>query len=186
VLLLAVGGTLGQGLSPFAPSTEMAVAATPAPDGACQALMETSANIFNMPFHFYFTHTDPDGKTRTMEDIFVDGVAYVPVRGKWFRMPISSMDTRDLVQLGLKEAKNLSCRVLRDESVNGESATVFSVHSENEHGIHDAQVWVSKSRRLLLREETDTQKPGESRKSHVSLRLDYNNVQAPKVSEALR
>jgi len=186
VLLVVVGGTLGPGLSPFAPPTEMAKAATPALDGTCQALIGTSAKIFNMPFHFYFTHTDPDGKTTTMEDVFVDGAAYVPIRGKWFRMPVSSMDTKDLVQLSLKDAKNLSCHALRDESVNGESATVYSVHSEDERGIHDALVWISKSKGVLLREETDVQKPGQSGKSHASVRFDYNNVQAPKVSDPIR
>jgi hypothetical protein len=186
MLVVAVGGTFAPRPSPMAQPTEMALAATPALDGTCQALIETSAKLFNMPFHFYFTHTDPDGKTTTMEDIFVDGFAYVPVRGKWFRMPVSSMDTKDLVQLSLKEAKNLSCHALRDENVNGESATVYSVHSEDERGIHDAQVWISKSKGVLLREETDAQKPGQSGKDHLSFRLDYNNVQAPKVWEPLR
>jgi len=186
VLLAAVGGTLGPGLSPFAPPTDLAAAATPAPDGACQVVMDASEKIFTMPFHFYFTVTGADGKTTTMEDIFVDGVAYVPVKGKWFRMPVSSMDTKEMIELSSKAVKNLSCRVLRDESVNGESATVYSFHSETERGIHDGQVWISKSKGVLLREDVDAQKPGQSGKDHLSMRLDYNNVQAPKVSEAIR
>jgi hypothetical protein len=186
VLLLALGGTFGAGLSPFAPPTEMARAATPALDSTCQAIIETSGKLFNMPFHFYLTDTGADGKSTTMESIFVDGAVYTPLRGKWFRMPLSSADTEDMVPLMLKAAKNLSCHALRDESVNGESATVYSVHSEDERGIHDGQVWISKSKGLLLREENDVQKPGERGKSHASLRIDYNNVQAPKVWEPLR
>ena len=149
VLLLALDGTFGPGPSPFAPPTQSAMAATPAPDSACQAVIDASEKIFTMPLHFYFTRTGADGKTTTMEDIFVDGVAYVPIRGKWLRMPVSSMDTKDLVQLSLEAAKKLSCHALRDESVNGESATVYSVHSEDNRGIHDALVWISKSKGLL-------------------------------------
>jgi hypothetical protein len=183
-LLVAVGGSFGPSSSHVVPATEMAMAA-PA-DGACQVVMDASEKIFTMPFHFYFTVTGADGKTTTMEDIFVDGVAYVPVKGKWFRMPVSSMDMKQLTEGNLKNVKNVSCHVLRDESVNGESATVYSFHSETERGIHDGQVWISKSKGVLLREETDAQKPGQSGKDHLSMRLDYNNVQAPKVSEPLR
>ena len=187
MLLVALGGTLGPGLSPFALPTEMALAATPAPDGACQVLWDASQKSFTPPFHFYFVHTGPDGKTTTMESIYVDGTAYTLIRGKWFRMPVSSDDdTKALMEKDLKNTKNVSCHVVRDENVNGESATLYSVHSETERGIHDSQIWISRSKGLLLREETDAQLPGKSGKEHVSLRLDYNNVQAPKVSEPLR
>jgi hypothetical protein len=185
VLLVVVGGTFAPRPSPTAPPTEMALAATPALDSTCQTVIDASAKLFNMPFHFYFTDTGADGKSTTMESIFVDGAAYTPVRGKWFRMPLSSMDTKDMVQLSLKDAKNWSCHVLRDESVNGESATVYRWHDEGPRGTHDAQVWISKSKGVLLREESDAQKPGESGKGHVSVRFDYNNVQAPKVWEPL-
>jgi hypothetical protein len=186
VLLVALGGTFGPGLSPSAPPTVMTLAATPAPDGACQVLWDASQKSFTMPYHFHFMHTGPDGKTRTMESIYVDGAVYTPVRDKWFRMPVSSEDTKELMQEGLKDTKNVSCHVVRDENVNGESATLYSVHSETERGIHDSQVWISKSKGVLLREETDAQEPGKNGKSHVSLRLDYNNVQAPKLWEAIR
>ena len=186
VLLVALGGTFGPGLSPFAPPTEKALAAAPAPDGACQALWDASEKPLTPPYHIHFVHTDPDGRTKTMESIYVDGTVYALVKGKWFRMPYSSDDTKDLMEQNLKNAKNVSCHVVRDEIVNGEIATVYSVHSETERGIHDSQVWISKSKGAFLREETDAQVPGRNGKSHVSLRLDYNNVQAPKVSEPLR
>jgi len=122
-----------------------------------------------------------------MESIFVGGFVYALVNGKWFRMPLDSMgmDIREMAVEALKKSKNLSCHAVRDETVNGESATVYSVHAENEHGIHDGQIWISKSKGVLLREEEDTQRPGQSGKDHMSIRFDYNNVQAPKVWEEL-
>ena len=186
VLLVAVGGTFGPRPSSIVQPTEMALAAAPAPDGACQALWDASVKPLTPPYHIHLVHTDPDGTTKTMESIYVDGTAYALVKGKWFRMPYSSDDTKELMEQNLKNAKNVSCHVVRDEIVNGEIATVYSVHSETERGIHDSQIWISKSKGAFLREETDAQVPGRNGKSHVSLRLNYNNVQAPKVSEPLR
>jgi len=187
VLLVVAGGTLGPGLSLFAPPTEMAKAATLAPDSGCQALLDTSSKMFSMPLHFYFSSTRAGGKTRSMESIFVGGFVYTLLNGKWLRMPVGAMgmDMREMSEEALKKSKNVSCHAVRDESVNGESATVYSVHSENEHGIHDGQIWISKSKGVLLREEEDTQAPGQGGKDHMSIRFDYNNVQAPKVWEAL-
>jgi hypothetical protein len=186
VLLVAIRGTFRQGICPFAPHTQLAMAATPTPDGACQVVTDASEKIFTMPFHFYFAVTGADGTTTTMESIYVGGAVYSLVRGEWFRMPVSSMDMKELTEGTLKNVKNVSCHVLRDESVNGKSATVYSFHSETERGIHDGQVWISKSKGVLLREGVDAQKPGQSGRGHLSMRLDYNNVQAPKVSEAIR
>ena len=184
---MTLGGTVGPGLSPFAPPTEMAMAATPAPDGGCQALLDISSKMFDMPVHFYYSSTRAGGKTTNMESISVGGFVYALLNGKWLRMPLGSMgmDMREMAEEALKESKNVSCHSVHDESVNGESATVYSVHSENEHGIHDGQIWISKSKGVLLREDEDTQKPGQSGKDHISIRFDYNNVQAPKVWEAL-
>jgi hypothetical protein len=162
------------------------MAATPAPDGACQAVKDASEKFFTIPSHSYFVLTGAGRETRTTESIYVEGTVYSLVRGKWFRMPLSSMDMKGLTELSSEDVKHWSCHVLHDENVNGESATIYSVHSENERGIHDSQIWVSKRKGVFLREETDTQRPGESGKRHASLRVDYNNVQAPKVSEAIR
>ena len=186
VLLVAGGGTLGPGLSLLVQPAGSALAASPAPEDACQSLWDASSKPLTPPYHFHFVHTGPNGTTTTMESIYVEGTAYALVRGKWFRMPYSSDDTKELMKENLKNAKNVSCHVVRAEMVNGEIATVYSVHSETERGIHDSQVWISKSKGAFLREETDAQEPGKSGKSHVSLRLDYNNVQAPKISEPIR
>ena len=88
---------------------------------------------------------------------------------------------RELTEGAWEKLKNVSCRAVRDESVNGESATVYSFHVENPAGVHDGQFWISKSKGFLLREDLDMQKPGQGGKDHTSIRFDYNNVQAPKV-----
>ena len=186
VFLVAVGGTYSAAQSPKILPACMALAATPAPDGACQVVGDAIVKSFTVPFHFYNTGTAADGKTRTTEMIYVNGAIYSQVNGKWFSFPESSGDVKGLMEANRKNLTNASCHVVRDETVNGETAAVYSAHSETERGIHDSQVWISKSKGVLLREETDAQLPGKSGKEHVSLRFDYNNVQAPKVSEPIR
>jgi phage major head subunit gpT-like protein len=178
-LLVAVGASLGPGLSPFAPSPEIALAA-PA-DGACRAVWDAAAKAFAMPHHTYYVYTGPEGKPVTVETIYVDGAVYAPVKGQWFRIPESVDGVKELMEQNRKNATNVSCHMVRDESVNGESATLYSVHAETPRGIDDSQIWVSKSTKVLLREETDVVLAGRNEKKHSSTRFDYNNVQTPKL-----
>jgi uncharacterized protein YlzI (FlbEa/FlbD family) len=181
VFLVTLGGTLAPRLSPLVQPTEMAMAANPAADGACQAVWDASEKAFSIPTHFYFTHTGAGRKSVTMESIYVDGAIYSLVNGKWFRTATSPEDMKSQMVENRKNITNVSCHEVRDESVNGESATLYSVHSETARGIHDSQIWISKSKKLILREETDAVLTASNDKGHASVRFDYNNVQAPKV-----
>ena len=53
------------------------------------------------------------------------------------------------------------------------------MHTVSEDRTTDAQVWVSKSKGVPLREELDMNVGGAAGKSHMTLRYDYANVQAP-------
>ena len=64
-----------------------------------------------------------------------------------------------------------------EEAVNGESATVYTSHSQSEKGTVDTQMWISKSRALLLRQDIDL--AGTGFKNHSSSRFEYTNVKAP-------
>ncbi len=69
-----------------------------------------------------------------------------------------------------------SCQRRREEMVNGEAATVFSVHSESEDAKTDATAWISKSTGRLLRQEINLDSA-----NHMSTRYEYSNVTAPKI-----
>jgi len=77
----------------------------------------------------------------------------------------------------IRNARNASCRYLRDESVEGQPAEVYSAHSETAGAISDTVVWLAKGGRRVLREEEDVNVSGE--KMHWSIRVDYTNVIAP-------
>ncbi len=70
---------------------------------------------------------------------------------------------------------------MKDESVNGESAALFATHGESEHGKDDNQIWISKSKGVIIKQETDIDIGNGRPKTHMSVRYEYTNVQAPKM-----
>jgi hypothetical protein len=184
VFLVAVGGTSTLGLSPTMLPTEMALAANPAPDSTCQAVLDATEKLFTTPFHMYSTTAFAgvgNGKTVSGEMVFAGGARYVLYNGKWNPSPISTEEMKAQEQRNLKNTTNVSCHLVRDESVNGESATLYSMHSETPRSKNDDQVWISKSKGLILRQETDLYSKGGNRKTHVSARYEYSNVQVPRL-----
>jgi hypothetical protein len=93
---------------------------------------------------------------------------------------LSTEQMKEMEQRNRKNDENASCHYVRDESVHGESAAIYSTHSESEHGKSDNQIWASKDRGLILRQETDLDTGRTNGKSHLSVRYEYGNVQAPK------
>jgi hypothetical protein len=80
---------------------------------------------------------------------------------------------------GEPKKSKMTCHYLRDESVNGETAAVYSTHSETEDIKSDGQIWISKDRGLPLRHELDIEAGGS--KNHHSARYQYGNVQPPRL-----
>jgi hypothetical protein len=113
------------------------------------------------------------------ETIYAGGSAYIKVSGKWSR----SEWTLDRIMKQEQENRQQSkytCRYLRDESINGEAAAVYSTHSERLHPQvkSDGQMWISKSKGLPLRAEMDID-GGDGMKHHHSTHYEYTNVQPP-------
>jgi hypothetical protein len=102
------------------------------------------------------------------------------VNDRWTR---SKITPQDILQQKKETDNNTktTCRYLREESVNGEAAAVYSTHTETEDDKVDVQVWISKSNGLPLREELDVDVGGKLGKSHTSMRYEYGNVQPPRI-----
>jgi hypothetical protein len=184
VFLVAGGGTLATGRSPMMNYAEMPVVANPAPDSTCQAVLDASAKLFTTPYHMYMTEAGAgvgDEKPVSNEMVFAGGALYVLFNGKWSPSLVSTEDMKAMGERNRKNAKNLSCHYVRDESVNGESAALYSTHEESAHGKNDNQIWISKSKGLVLRQETDIDTGGAKGKTHLSSRYEYSNVHAPKL-----
>jgi len=122
-----------------------------------------------------------NGKPISTERVYAGGKHYVLYDGKWTASEMSDSDMKAMQLKARQTAKNLSCHYVKDETVNGESAALFTTHGESEHGKDDNQIWISKSKGVILKQETDIDIGAGRPKTHMSVRYDYANVQAPKM-----
>ena len=146
---------------------------------ACQPVFEALTKVATTPSHSYTTSIAVNaGKATEAETIFANGQKYIRVHGKWMRIPVTSQDV--LEQEKEKEEKGKStCQLLRSESVNGETATVYSLHREYDEVTEDGQMWVSKGSGLPLRVEEDVDNRGNKVMDHRSTHFEYGNVRPP-------
>lgn len=152
---------------------------TYAADSGCKPVYDAYQRQIVTPHHEFDVTTTAaldHGKPRSSEAIVVVDHRYVLVNGKW---TAKAYDSKQALQDEKAREASLdtpkaTCKYLRDEPVNGEDAAVYS----NVNEVVNAQVWISKSRGLPLRQEVDVD-IGRSGKSHTSGRTDYANVQPP-------
>jgi hypothetical protein len=154
---------------------------------SCDGVIAAAIKVLEVPAHLYMTETAGvnGGKTKNAETIYLNGVTYVNVNGRWLKSPISPKELEE----GKKESeqKNGMCSVVRDEAVNGEPATLYKVHNQTPDDTVDTQIWISKSKGLPLRQIDDIDAGGGARgKSHTEIRYEYTNVTAPAVTDLKR
>jgi len=151
-----------------------------AADGGCTATFAASDKTRQSPAHVEVIRSAGKGeKPKRSEAIYAGGKIYVTINGQWKVSPISMADMQKQQEENRRNSK-YGCRLLREESVDGEPASVFHVHSENEDVKSDGDVWVSRSRGLILREEIDMN-TGDPSATHMSMHYDYRNVQPPRL-----
>jgi hypothetical protein len=144
----------------------------------CQAVNDAMNKIYTTPTHLY---NIMDGN-RKSEFIYVGGIIYDNFRGKWARSRTTLQQVMKMEEENGRNSKT-TCRYLRDESVNGETAAVYSTHAERSDEDlgqikSDGQFWISKSKGLPLRHEEDIDAGGGA-KNHHSTRYEYTNVKPP-------
>jgi len=144
----------------------------------CGAVFDALTKVVTTPNHSYSTRTT-NGKPLISERIYTQGKAFIRINGKWTTI---REDTTELLQQEADNRKHgtATCRAVREESVDGQRATVYSLHSKTEYATEDAQMWIAKGTGLPLREEMDVDVgAGNLGKSHLSTRYEYGNIQPP-------
>ncbi len=148
-------------------------------DPACKPGIDAMMKQIATPTHLYATEASArGGKPEVRESIYSGGAIYIQMRGQWKRSPMSTQEMRKQQEENVRNAKSMSCRYLRDEAVNGESAAVYRTQSVTEVGSSDATLWISKRTGLPLRTENDLDTGGGD-KMHLAIRYDYAGVKAP-------
>jgi hypothetical protein len=100
------------------------------------------------------------------------------VKGRWTRSAVTPNDVLQQEMENEKQGKS-TCQFVRNESVDGEAAAVYSMRRETETVREDGQVWISKANGRALRKEVDVDYGGAVGKGHLSARYEYSNVKAP-------
>jgi hypothetical protein len=155
-----------------------ATAQTPVPP-ECKPMLTAGEKQFTVPSHAFMTTTGMGPAPNHSEVININGATYVKVRDNWMKSPRSSEQLAKQSKEQIANARSYSCKQMPDDVVGGVAASVYSSHTEMGQGATDTQVWVAKSTGLPLKSEVDMNLSG--RKSHVSVRYEYGNVQAPPV-----
>lgn len=182
VLVAALGALPAAGLAAHA--SGKGGNAGDAGDAGCKALLAGAlARQLETPTHLYITESGAflGGREEHSESIYAGGAIYVLHRGKWSRSPIGPEDLRHPSAAGQDDPQaTTTCRYVRDETVNGDAAAVYSSHRRDPQGDQsDSTIWISKRRGLPLRLEVDIDTGGSSGKSHTSTRFDYDHVTRP-------
>jgi hypothetical protein len=142
----------------------------------CKVLEKVAADAFNKvhttPTHVYTT-TKINGQSISSEIIYAGGSMYVKTNGKW----TSAGSIKDVEQSEQQIQHNANskdtCRQLKEESVNGEVASVYNSHSETPKGTIDLQFWISKASDKLLRQDMS------GNGVLMSSRYEYRDVKPP-------
>ncbi len=151
-------------------------AAPSAAADSCQPVFDALTKIVTTPSHSYSTGL-VSGKPLSTETIYVQNKTYMIVRGKWMLRPVTPDDILEQEKENRANSK-ATCQFLRNESVNGEPAAVYSLRRETETGKEDGQMWISRVTGRALRNEVDVDR-GAMGKSHLSARYEYSNVKPP-------
>ena len=153
------------------------IAGIPAVDPGCKVVFDANDKTLDTPNHAYQEHVEAGGKKVTSELITVNGQRYLLVNGKWSKSRMTVADTKAQEEENKKNAKVVSCKKVGSDSVNGQAATVYTEHSENEDTKADGKVWISSSG-VILKNEIDLD-TGDATKNHITIRYEYGNVKAP-------
>ena len=146
---------------------------------SCQPVFDALQRLVTTPSHSYTTSTAAKGSTSRMaETIMVQGKKYMRANGKWMDARVTTQEVLEQEKEDEKNGKS-SCQLVRSESVNGESASLYRMQRETENFKEDSQIWISTARGVPLREEQDIEMGGSIGKLHNSAHFEYRTVQPP-------
>ena len=149
----------------------------------CASPDAAMSKLYDKPFHIYTIDsagTDAalhGGRPTTTESIWTGTTYYVMVRGKWVKSRVDIAEMRK--DRDSSSTAKTTCSHLRDESVNGEPAAAWRIHSVQESETRDTNLWISRRTGLPLKSDVHHDIGGAMGRSHVISRYEYTNVRAP-------
>ena len=156
------------------PLALLLVNAAHAASPTCIPFIDAFAKMQKVPVHQYMTEDRgfPKGEIRRSEMIALNGHVYIRVNGTWQLSPMTPEDRQKMTADSVNE-KNVTCSTTAGE-VNGQAATVYTAHRQDEDTKIETHLWVSKTNGLPLKQETDV-----GGRIYSTIRYEYTNVQVP-------
>jgi hypothetical protein len=144
-----------------------------AADVGCKPVLDATLHQLQTPYHSHTTMTLVAGTTPMLtEQVNTGKTLYLLMNGKWSVSKLTPQDMREQEMDNIKNSKAL-CTLVRDEPVDGVSATLYKVHEERDGSASDSQIWISKANGLPLRLKMD--------EPVVDSHYSYSDVVAPDV-----
>jgi len=157
----------------------MAASATPglAQDVACAPVVAAFARLAQTPNHQLTEQHGRSASGRT-ESITTGTTRYIRTQGKWIGKPFSPA-AEIMEEAARAKTEKSICRLIRDETVEGVAASLYSVQTKADYGSSDAKLWVAKANGLPVREEIKVDLAKVPGKTHIEVRFIYAGVAVP-------
>ena len=151
-----------------------------AADAPCKPVFDAIPRLVKTPNHQYLTQSSdaPGSLPHASEMIFTGKTTYILHDGKWQTSPTTPEETLQRDEENRKNSK-MSCGLVRSESVDGVSTSLYTVHSESEFGRSDGQIWISKADALPVHQKIDLAADGTTGKTHIETRFVYSGAAPP-------
>ena len=147
---------------------------------SCRPVFDAIDKVMTTPTHMVRSVPGPGGEPKKGEAIYAGGAIYQKTGPGWERMPVTTAQAAKQERESRAKA-TIACRIVKDnDPVDGEPATLFESKTETKTETTTAQVWISKAKGLVLKQEIDID-AGKGGQTHYSVRYDYDKVEAPKL-----
>jgi len=148
-------------------------------DADCKAVLDAVVKQAGVPVHQKMEIESSQARGRKMQSEIVRtaDALYMQINGQWHKRPYDPARTVADAQEAMRKSAH-TCTLVRRDSVNGQAADLYKVHSEGAQGTSDAEVWLSVADGLPLRQHTQMTPPGGAPMRH-DVTYDYGNVKAP-------
>jgi hypothetical protein len=147
---------------------------------SCTPVNDALNKVMMAPVHIY-SSTKSGDKVVTTETIYSDDGIFTNSGGKWQKSAMRREQVAQQESEARKKGTN-SCEFVKEESVDGETASIYSTRMSAGEQKTEGHIWISKSRGVPLRNEVDLLSgPKGEIKRHYSVRYDYKNIAPPKM-----
>ena len=153
-----------------------------ADEAACKAVLDAVIKQAGVPVHQKISIESAAAPGRRIESelIRLGDTLYMQMRGQWMKRPYDAAKAQQDAREAMHKSQH-ECTRLRSEAVGGQAAELYEVRSHGPEGNSEAQIWISSSSGLPLRQHTEmaTAAAAGGQKSRHDVSFDYADVKAP-------